>query len=117
MAELKLNYNLKFINQNIKPFDSSDGEVDFSPMVTLIKGIGLSVLSAVLSVALLYLIFLIVRVGFRIAHAAAEGDTEGKAKAVKDLLWIIFGFVIIMTATVVAGVFGGIFINDYNSNS
>jgi len=84
---------------------------EFTPIVDLIQGWGLAIVSAILGVVSIYMIFLIIKISFKIAKASADGDIEERSKMLNNLVWVIFAGILTFSATVIAGVFAGIFLN------
>lgn len=83
---------------------------DLSPLIEFIKKAGMLGLSVVLAVASIAFIYLIARIGYKIWNSTGEGDEDTKSKAIKNLIWAIIGFILITSASTIAGIFAAIFI-------
>ena len=83
---------------------------DFKPITDFIWGYGLAAITAVCSLVSLFLIFVLVKIGFRISKASSDGDIEGRSAAIRDIIWASIGAVIVFSATIAAGVFSSIFL-------
>ncbi len=80
------------------------------PIIDFIKTAGTLAISAIMAIASIVLIFYIIKIGLRIKKYSGDGDNDERSKAIKDLIWVIVGFVITASASTIAGVFASVFI-------
>lgn len=80
------------------------------PIINFIKTGGTLAISAIMGIAAIVLIFYIIKIGLRIKKYSGDGDNDERAKALKDLVWVIVGFIITTSASTIAGVFASVFI-------
>ncbi|AUB32004.1 hypothetical protein [Spiroplasma floricola] len=85
---------------------------DFKPITDYIWGYGLAAVTAVCSLISLFLVFVLVKIGFRIAKASSDGDVEGRSAAIRDIIWASIGAALVFSATIAAGVFSAIFLKN-----
>lgn len=80
------------------------------PIINFIKtGVTLAI-SAIMAIVSIVLIFYIIKIGLRIKKYSGDGKNDERAKAIKDLIWVIVDFIITTSATTIAGVFASVFI-------